>query len=82
VQKEDGGLDGVSYAGASMTDDQEHWSEASALLRAHGKCALQHASFKVTEHMHAGDDAEMLRWFEIHERIAQALAETPAWPTD
>jgi hypothetical protein len=32
--------------------------------------------------MHEGNDGEMLRWFEIHERIEQVLAETPTWPTD
>jgi hypothetical protein len=30
--------------------------------------------------MHAGDDVEMLRWFEIHECIEEALSEASAWP--
>jgi hypothetical protein len=65
-----------------MTGDQTYWSDANALIREHGKGALQHASERVSEFMHSGDDAEMLRWFEIHERIEEALVETSEWPVD
>jgi hypothetical protein len=62
--------------------DEEHWSEANALLRVHGKGALQHASDQITMFMHEGNDVEMLRWFEIHEQLGKMLAETLAWPID
>jgi hypothetical protein len=65
-----------------LTNDHEHWPDANALLRSHGKGAVQHASDQITAFMHEGNDGEMLRWFEIHERIEQVLAETPTWPTD
>jgi predicted GIY-YIG superfamily endonuclease len=63
-----------------MNDNEASWSDANALIREHGRGALQHASDKVAEFMHAGDDVEMLRWFEIHERIDEALSEAGAWP--
>jgi hypothetical protein len=63
-------------------DDQEHWSDANALLRSHGQGARQHASDQITAFMHEGNDVEMLRWFEIHECIEVMLAETPTWPVD
>jgi hypothetical protein len=63
-------------------DDQAHWAEANFVLRVHGTGALQHASDQVAERMHEADDAGMLRWFEIYERIEQVLAQSPACPTD
>jgi hypothetical protein len=63
-----------------MTKNQDHWSDANALLRAYGKGALEHASSKVSAFMHAGDDVEMLRWFEIHECVEEILAEAPLCP--
>jgi len=61
-------------------DDLTYWSEANALLRTHGKAALEHAAVQVRAFMHAGDDVQMLRWFEIHERVEEALCDSPEWP--
>jgi hypothetical protein len=65
-----------------MNEDATYWPDANALIREHGRAALQHASMKVAEFMHAGDDVEMLRWFEIHECIEEALTEASAWPVN
>jgi hypothetical protein len=74
---------GTDDAGSTMTaGDEEHLSDANALLRVYGKGALEHASDQITVFMHEGNDTEMLRWFEIHEQLERALAETPEWPTD
>jgi len=63
-----------------MNDAEAFRLDANALIREHGRGALQHASAKVAEFMHAGDDVEMLRCFEIHECIEEALSEAAAWP--
>jgi hypothetical protein len=65
-----------------MTGDPACWSEASALIRKHGKGALVQASAKVSQSMNAGNDVETLRWFEIHECVEEMLAETSGWPVD
>jgi len=60
--------------------DRSYWAEASALVRALGRGALEHAAAQIAAHMHAGDDVQMLHWFEVHERIEEALAEDSVWP--
>jgi hypothetical protein len=63
-----------------MNDDRAFWSDANELLRAHGRGALKHAADSITASMNDGDDVAMLRWFEIHERIEEALSTSPPWP--
>jgi hypothetical protein len=59
-----------------MTPDQERWAEALAVLRMHGDGALAHAEARITTLMQEGDDAGMLRWFEIFERIEELQGAT------
>jgi hypothetical protein len=54
-----------------MTPDEERWSEALGVFQIYGDSALAHAEARIAALMREGDDAGMMRWFEIFERIKE-----------
>lgn len=56
-----------------MTEDQERWAEALAVIKQHGDEAPIHVAVRVGEFARAGDQLGIDRWKAIAYRLDQLM---------